>query len=181
MIEVKRPARGSLDTHAVPAASGGTADRRHRFPALGRAQSVWGHGHGIITAPTLPPADPDRLRDRPARRQAAASAAAPIAPRGAMQGRKADAGAVQPYRGADVYNENHNLIHEFPEHRERIHALKTGNQHFARLFEEYHEIDREIRRIETEVEPAADDYLESLKKRRVHLKDELYAMLQTAA
>ena len=74
--------------------------------------------------------------------------------------------------------EQHNLIHEFPELRERIHEMKVGDNHFARLFDEYHELDHEIHRIEQEVEPTSDAYLEELKKKRLHLKDELYAMLK---
>ncbi len=77
-----------------------------------------------------------------------------------------------------MLGEHHDLVHEFPEYRERIHDLKVGNHHFARLFDEYHELDREIHRIEMEIETPGDRYLESLKKRRVRLKDELYEMLR---
>ena len=44
--------------------------------------------------------------------------------------------------------DKHDLHHEFPEYYDRIHELKAGNSHFARLFEEYHDINREILRIE---------------------------------
>ena len=47
-----------------------------------------------------------------------------------------------------MFNEKHDLIHELPEHREAIHNLKMTNNHFACLFEEYHE----IRCIESEQE-----------------------------
>ncbi len=77
-----------------------------------------------------------------------------------------------------MLTEKHDLIHEFPEHRERIHDLKVGNNHFARLFEEYHDLDHEIHRIETGVENTSDDYLEERKKRRLYLKDELYRMIR---
>jgi uncharacterized protein YdcH (DUF465 family) len=73
--------------------------------------------------------------------------------------------------------EKHDLVHEFPQHRERIHQLKTENAHFAKLFAEYHEVDHEIHRIEQEVETPGDAYVEGLKKKRVALKDELFAML----
>jgi uncharacterized protein YdcH (DUF465 family) len=66
---------------------------------------------------------------------------------------------------------------DFPGKEERIHALKTGNNHFARLFDEYDELTRTISRIETRVEPTSDDVEEDLKRRRVRLKDELAAML----
>ena len=59
--------------------------------------------------------------------------------------------------------EHHDLHHEFPELGERIHELKVGNAHFRRLFDEYHEVDHEIHRIETGVETTSDDYLEERK------------------
>lgn len=73
--------------------------------------------------------------------------------------------------------EKHDLIHEFPEHRDRIHNLKMMNNHFARLFGEYHEIDHEIRRIELDIEPRLDIYVEEKKKKRLALKDELYRFI----
>ena len=76
--------------------------------------------------------------------------------------------------------EKHDLLHEFPEHRDRIHELKTGNQHFARLFSEYHDVDHEVRRIEEGVENTSDAYLEGRKLRRLHLKDELYSMITSS-
>ena len=79
-----------------------------------------------------------------------------------------------------MLTEKHDLIHELPEHRETIHALKTSDSHFARLFEEYHEVDHEVHRIETGIENTSDEYLESRKKRRLYLKDELYRMIKQA-
>jgi len=77
--------------------------------------------------------------------------------------------------------ENHSLVHEFPEHKKAIHSLKTGNHHFAKLFDEYHDVDKEIHRIEEGVETSADPYLENLKKKRLHLKDELFSMIKTTS
>lgn len=71
----------------------------------------------------------------------------------------------------------HDLLHEFPEFRERIHQLKMSDAHFARLFDEYHVKDHEIHRIETGAETPSDSYIEECKKERLYLKDELYAML----
>jgi uncharacterized protein YdcH (DUF465 family) len=79
-----------------------------------------------------------------------------------------------------MLNEKHDLIHELPEHRETIHNLKLHNNHFARLFDEYHEVDHEVHRIETGVENTSDDYLETRKKKRLHLKDELFQMIRKA-
>ncbi|WP_372985968.1 YdcH family protein [Marinobacter sp.] len=74
--------------------------------------------------------------------------------------------------------EKHDLIHELPESREAIHQLKTGSTHFAKLFDEYHELDHEIHRIESGAENTSDDYLEDQKKQRLHLKDQLYSMIR---
>ena len=73
--------------------------------------------------------------------------------------------------------EKHDLIHELPEYRERIHELKTSDHHFSRLFDEYHELDHEIHRIETGIENTSDEYLEEKKKWRLLRKDELFEMI----
>ncbi len=77
-----------------------------------------------------------------------------------------------------MHVEKHDLIHEFPEYRDKIHDLKVSDQHFRRLFDEYHELDHEVRRIEEGVENTSDEYVEGLKVKRLHLKDELFAMLK---
>jgi len=74
--------------------------------------------------------------------------------------------------------ENHNLHNEFPQHKERIHTLKMNDRHFVRLFDEYHDLDREIRKIEEGAEVSSDARLEGLKMRRVHLKDDLLGILE---
>lgn len=77
--------------------------------------------------------------------------------------------------------EKHDLIHELPEHRDAIHQLKLENAHFARLFEEYHETDHEVHRIEEGVETPSDDYTNGRKVKRLALKDELLKMIQQYA
>ncbi len=79
-----------------------------------------------------------------------------------------------------MLNEKHDLIHELPQHRETIHNLKMTDPHFAQLFEEYHDLDHEVHRIETGVETTSDEYLEGRKKQRLHLKDELFQLIQNA-
>ena len=75
----------------------------------------------------------------------------------------------------------HGLHEEFPHAAPAISRLKIGDAHFARLADEYEHVNREIHRIEAEVEPASDATLESLKKKRLKLKDEIAAMLRAAA
>lgn len=76
-----------------------------------------------------------------------------------------------------MLGEKHDLVHEFPEHREKIHALKVSDQHFARLFDEYHDVEHRVRRAEEGVENFSDEHMEELKKTRLKLKDELYAII----
>jgi uncharacterized protein len=77
--------------------------------------------------------------------------------------------------------QQHDLGHEFPEHRDTIHALKTSNPHFSQLFDECHAINREVLRIEQDIEPVTDEYEEEKKKLRLLLKDQLYVMLAQTA
>lgn len=76
--------------------------------------------------------------------------------------------------------EKHDLIHELPEHRERIHELKMSDAHFARLFEEYHEVDHEVHRIEEGVETPSDEYVHEVKAKRLRLKDDLLRIIKLA-
>lgn len=78
-----------------------------------------------------------------------------------------------------MFGEHHHLATEFPEYKDRIHELKTGNNaHFMKLYAEYNELDNNIYRIEEGIEVTDDDYLEGLKKQRLALKDELFAILK---
>ena len=76
--------------------------------------------------------------------------------------------------------EHHDLIHEFPELKARIHELKVSDAHFRRLFDEYHDLTREIEKMEDEVTPVATHTEKDAKLRRIHRKDELYRLLTAA-
>lgn len=73
---------------------------------------------------------------------------------------------------------HHDLAHEFPQLKARIRELKQSDHHFTRLYQEYQDVDKEIFRIEEEIETPSDEYTEELKKKRLKLKDELYAILK---
>ncbi len=77
--------------------------------------------------------------------------------------------------------EHHDLIHEFPELKDRIHELKLNDVHFRRLFDAYHELTREVENMQNEVTPVATHTEEEAKLRRLRLKDELYSMLKSKA
>lgn len=66
----------------------------------------------------------------------------------------------------------------FPEHRELISQLKTTDHHFARLFDQHNELDQRIKNMEAHLLPGTLQDVENLKKEKLRLKDELYAMLQ---
>ncbi len=72
----------------------------------------------------------------------------------------------------------HELAEEFPDLADKIHTLKTSDAHFAKLADQYHELNRQIHRIETDVEPASDEHQTELRKQRMALKDEIYALLK---
>ncbi len=80
-------------------------------------------------------------------------------------------------KGSTMSLEKHDLVHEFPEYREKIHELKMHDAHFKGLFEQYHQVDHEILRLEQGVEVSSDDYLEEKKKSRLNLKDQLFHYL----
>ncbi len=74
----------------------------------------------------------------------------------------------------------HELHEEFPAAADVLHDLKTNDTHFARLADDYHAVNREVHRIETDVAPASDEVLEDLKKKRLQLKDQIAALLAAA-
>jgi uncharacterized protein YdcH (DUF465 family) len=77
-------------------------------------------------------------------------------------------------------NTPHELHEEVPAEAEKIHALKVSNTHFARLADEYHELNRQVHRAETGIEPV-DQFAEvEMRKKRAALKDEIYRMLSAA-
>jgi uncharacterized protein YdcH (DUF465 family) len=75
-------------------------------------------------------------------------------------------------------NAPNDLPADFPDKVERIHQLKTSNNRFARLYDEYNELNRTIHRIETRVEPKPEEIEDQLKRRRLQIKDEIMAMLE---
>lgn len=76
-----------------------------------------------------------------------------------------------------MLGEPHDLLHEFPEYAEKIKDLREGNEVFHNLMDEYDWLDAQIRGLEELSIPVADFYIEEMKKRRLLLKDRLYAIL----
>ncbi|MNZ99826.1 hypothetical protein SAMN05216229_11439 [Geopseudomonas sagittaria] len=68
----------------------------------------------------------------------------------------------------------------FPEYRDLITRLKTEDAHFTRLFDEHNELDQRIKNLEARIELATDEEIETLKKEKLVLKDQLYVILKDA-
>lgn len=74
----------------------------------------------------------------------------------------------------------HELAEEFPDKVEVMSALKQSDAHFARLADEYHEINRAVHRAETNIEPMEELAEVDLRKKRAALKDEIWGILSKA-
>ncbi|MBL4802315.1 MAG: DUF465 domain-containing protein [Emcibacter sp.] len=72
---------------------------------------------------------------------------------------------------------HHTLAEEFSDHLDKMHQLKLSDAHFVKLHKEYDEANEEINQIEAGLEPTSDNFLESLKKNRLHLKDQIYNLI----
>lgn len=66
------------------------------------------------------------------------------------------------------------MLHEY---RDIISKLKQENAHFAKIFEKHNELDDRIKEVEEGREHMDDLELEKLKKEKLKLKDEAYAMI----
>jgi uncharacterized protein YdcH (DUF465 family) len=69
----------------------------------------------------------------------------------------------------------------FPEYRDLITQLKTTDHHFSRLFDKHNLLDQKIKNLESGLEKATDLEIETLKKEKLHLKDDLYNILKSKA
>jgi uncharacterized protein YdcH (DUF465 family) len=72
----------------------------------------------------------------------------------------------------------HELAEEFPDHVEKMSALKQSDAHFAKLCDSYHEINRTVHRAETNVEPVDNLTETELRKKRGALKDQIWSYLK---
>jgi uncharacterized protein YdcH (DUF465 family) len=69
--------------------------------------------------------------------------------------------------------EHHPLSREFPELQAQLRSLLVNDGHFARLAEEYEELDKRIYEVESGRVAMDEILLLGLKMQRVSLKDEL--------
>lgn len=66
----------------------------------------------------------------------------------------------------------------FPEYRDLISRLKGHDIHFTRLFDKHNELDQRIQNMEALIQPSTQPEIENLKKEKLLLKDQLYAILK---
>lgn len=66
----------------------------------------------------------------------------------------------------------------FPEYRDLITKIKGHDAHFTRLFDKHNELDQVIKNMESHIVPATDVEIETKKKEKLQLKDQLYAHLK---
>jgi uncharacterized protein YdcH (DUF465 family) len=83
-------------------------------------------------------------------------------------------------QGQEMTHVSHELHEEFPAEAEILHELKVSDPHFAKLADHYHEINREIHRIEAGIEAASDARTEDLKKERLSILDQVSVMISAA-
>ncbi len=74
----------------------------------------------------------------------------------------------------------HELLADLPEHSDTIVKLKSEDPHFARLYDEYHEINRQVHRSEAQIEPTSDLTEVEMRKKRAALKDQLWHRITAA-
>lgn len=75
-----------------------------------------------------------------------------------------------PNELTEIFRRDHDLISK----------LKQENAHYAKLAEEYHEVNRAVHRHESQAEVLSDEHAEELKKRRLRLLDEITAIVARA-
>ena len=68
----------------------------------------------------------------------------------------------------------------FHEYRDLITELKTSDRYFQNLFEKHNTLDQKIKNMENHLEPGTHEQIETLKKEKLHLKDQLYVILKKA-
>lgn len=77
-------------------------------------------------------------------------------------------------------NTPHTLADEFPGQMDAIHKLKVSNAEFAKLLEQYDQVNDQVHLAETKIEPIEDLSEVELRKRRLQIKDEIARALADA-
>ena len=81
----------------------------------------------------------------------------------------------------DNRNTPNELDEMFPTQKAVIHELKLSDHHFAKLADHYHELNRAVHRMETNIEPVSDETMENERKKRLKVLDEISEIIAKAA
>lgn len=66
----------------------------------------------------------------------------------------------------------------FPEYRDVVQQLRTDNPHFAKMFEDHEELDKEISQLELDPTQYIHSDIEIKKRKKLRLKDEMYRLIR---
>jgi len=69
------------------------------------------------------------------------------------------------------------MLHEYRDIITHMKENENSNAHFLHIFDKHNELDDEIAKGENGAEPMTDLELETLKKKKLLLKDEAYAII----
>ena len=76
-----------------------------------------------------------------------------------------------------MLGEDHSLLTDFAQHKDKITELINNDEQFAKDAKRYHELDKEIRKLELRDSPITDESMQQLKHERAELKDSIYERL----
>ena len=68
----------------------------------------------------------------------------------------------------------HGLAEEFPAQALKISAMKENDAHFAKLVQEYNEVNEKVHRSEVRLDLLTEEEEEHLRKKRAALKDHVW-------
>jgi uncharacterized protein YdcH (DUF465 family) len=74
----------------------------------------------------------------------------------------------------------HDLHKEFPDHQDKIRALKQSDAQFAKLVADYERVNDEVFKAESQIQPTEELHEHELKKERMVLKDAIWRRLRMA-
>ena len=66
----------------------------------------------------------------------------------------------------------------FEDEQSAVAELLSSNTQFRELYEQHESLDQEVEEDETGVHPMGDDTLRQLKRRKLHLKDQMASIIQ---
>lgn len=74
----------------------------------------------------------------------------------------------------------HDLHKEFPDHQDRIRALRQSDREFAKLVTDYERVNDAVFKAESQIAPTEELHEHELKKERMALKDAIWRRLRDA-